>query len=60
LKLCELDAPLAPAHGLGGGTPPAGCCASGENMKKDRMGKLAFPPVFSLFSLRPWAYFFFL
>ena len=41
----------------GGRMPPTGCCASGENMKKDRMGKLAFPPVFSLFSLRLWAYF---
>ena len=23
------------AHGLGGGTPPTGCCASGENDKKE-------------------------
>ena len=35
LFLCELDAPQAPAHGLGGGTPPTGCFASGENDKKE-------------------------
>ena len=34
LKLCELGARTA-GHGLGGGTPPAGCFASGENDKKE-------------------------
>ena len=50
LYLCELDAPLAPVHGLGGGTPPTGCCASGENMKKDRReSKLSRPTFFNVF-----------
>ena len=34
LYFCELGARTAD-HGLGGGTPPAGCFASGENDKKE-------------------------
>ena len=35
LFICESGAALPLAHGLGGGTPPAGCFASGENDKKE-------------------------
>ena len=43
-------------HGPGGGTPPTGCRASGENRKKGAGGNL-FPSTPFLFSLYPWCCF---
>ena len=50
---CELEVALPP-HGLGGGTPPAGCfCIRGKH-EKWRRRKRVFSLAIFVFSLCPW------
>ncbi len=56
---CKLEAALPP-HGLGGGTPPAGCFCIRGKYTKWRERKQVFSFAIFVFSLCPWALFPFL